>query len=149
MDQSSPTLADPCAAQYGALCWRLRGGRVEVLLITSREQGRWVIPKGWPIKGCAPHKSAAREAWEEAGVKGKAKPEKLGQYSYPKDLGSAGVLPCAVQVYTLAVEKVKKSFPEAAQRRRKWFTPEDAANRVAEPELREILSGFVPVDVKQ
>ncbi|MEN9850080.1 MAG: hypothetical protein RL128_243, partial [Pseudomonadota bacterium] len=56
--------------QYGALCWRMHRGKVEVLLITSRDTGRWVIPKGWPIDGLAPAQTAAREAWEEAGVEG-------------------------------------------------------------------------------
>ena len=56
------------AGQVAALCWRLRKGRAEVLLVTSRDTGRWVLPKGWPITGLSPQAAAAREAWEEAGV---------------------------------------------------------------------------------
>ena len=70
MDGADAT-ADPtidARTQYGALCWRMHRGKVEVLLITSRDTGRWVIPKGWPIDGLAPAQTAAREAWEEAGV---------------------------------------------------------------------------------
>ncbi|MGL4294307.1 MAG: NUDIX hydrolase, partial [Aestuariivirga sp.] len=58
------------ARQFAALPWRDAGHGIEVLLISSRGTGRWVIPKGWPIKGFAPHASAAREAFEEAGVGG-------------------------------------------------------------------------------
>ena len=57
--------------QYGVIPVReAADGRVEVLLITSRETRRWVVPKGWPIKGLKPHASAAREAFEEAGLIG-------------------------------------------------------------------------------
>lgn len=54
--------------QYGALCFRFgEDGAVEILLITSRDSGRWIIPKGWPMKKKEPHEAAAVEAWQEAG----------------------------------------------------------------------------------
>ena len=60
-------------AQFAALPWRRRADAgIEVLLITSRETRRWVIPKGWPIKGKSSAKSAAREAFEEADQKGES-----------------------------------------------------------------------------
>src|SRR5439155_1631186 len=55
--------------QYGALPYRLSAGsRPQFMLVTSRETRRWIIPKGSPKKGKSPHHSAAREAFEEAGV---------------------------------------------------------------------------------
>lgn len=43
----------PPRQPYAALCYRLKGktGALEVLLLTSRDTGRWVIPKGWPMEG--------------------------------------------------------------------------------------------------
>jgi len=132
--------------QYAALCWRpaLKGGAgVEVLLITSRDTGRWVIPKGWPIRDLNPEASAAREAWEEAGVEGEPDPHCLGLYSYDKGLGpERSPLPCVVAVYALKVRGLADRFPEKKQRRRKWFRPEKAARKVAEPELRALLSSL-------
>lgn len=131
--------------QYGALCWRHGGEGVEVLLITSRDTGRWVIPKGWPIETLTPEASAAREAWEEAGVEGAADPRCLGLYGYDKGIGVERLpLPCRVAVYPLQVETLATRFPEHKQRRRKWFSPEKAARKVAEPELQALLAGFVP-----
>jgi 8-oxo-dGTP pyrophosphatase MutT (NUDIX family) len=125
--------------QYGALCWRLHRGRVEVLLVTSRDTGRWVIPKGWPGKGLKPAASAAREAWEEAGVEGQMAEAPLGLYTYAKRRLPDPPLACAVTVFGLRVQRLAESFPERAERRRKWFRAEKAARKVAEPELRELL----------
>lgn len=129
--------------QYGAICWRRKADRVEVLLVTSRDTGRWVIPKGWPIAGLAPEASAAREAFEEAGVEGAADPHCIGLYSYEKGLGKGPgpqvYVPCVVAVYPLKVDRLLTRFPEAHQRRRKWFAAEKAATKVAEPELQLLL----------
>lgn len=122
--------------QFGALCWRMHRGRVEVLLITSRDTGRWVIPKGWPIAGKSPEASAAQEAWEEAGVTGEGGAAALGFYAYDKTRKSREALPCVVQVFPLRVESLAKRFPERSERRRRWFAAEKAAKLVAEPELR-------------
>lgn len=125
--------------QYGALCWRMHRGRVEVLLITSRDTGRWIIPKGWPIAGLAPAETAAREAWEEAGVEGDVAADGLGDFGYDKYLGPKHSVPCSVQVFGLRVAELKGKFPEKKERRRKWFAHEKAARKVAEPELRDLL----------
>ncbi|MDQ1849383.1 NUDIX hydrolase [Gemmobacter fulvus] len=143
---AAPLQGDELRTQYGALCWRAAGDGIEVLLITSRDTGRWVIPKGWPIKGLPPEASAAREAWEEAGVEGQADPHCIGLYSYDKGLGVAPgprvFVPCVVAVYPLHVEGLAQRFPEVKQRRRKWFAPRKAARKVAEPELRALLAGL-------
>lgn len=127
-------------SQYGALCWRMHRGRVEVLLITSRDTGRWVIPKGWPMEGRRPDEAAAQEAWEEAGVTGESGATALGLFSYDKARKSKEALPCVVTVYPLRVERLAARFPERAERRRRWFSADRAARLVAEPELRSMLA---------
>lgn len=130
--------------QYAALCWRDIGAGLEVLLITSRDTGRWVLPKGWPMPGLAPEMAAAQEAWEEAGVEGKVHPVGLGRYGYMKEMGDDRAIPCAVVVYSLQVSGLADRFPERAERRREWFTPDAAANLVRELELAGLIRGFVP-----
>lgn len=130
--------------QYGALCWRLGEDGVEVLLITSRDTGRWVIPKGWPMPGLSPEAAAAQEAWEEAGVQGLMNPLCIGRYGYHKCLSDSASVPCAVAVFGMRVESLAKSFPEMKERRRKWFPMAEAATLVAEPELATIIAQFIP-----
>jgi 8-oxo-dGTP pyrophosphatase MutT (NUDIX family) len=129
--------------QYAALPWR-RGadGKVEVLLITSRETRRWVIPKGWPIKGLSAAKSAAREAFEEAGVEGDAGKKKLGQYIYDKRLRSGRMQAVRVGVYGLLVNVERDDWPEKGQRDKLWTTPAQASSLVDEPELQVLLAAF-------
>ena len=44
--------------QFAALPYQIdRQGTVRILLVTSRETGRWIIPKGWPMKGKLPHEA--------------------------------------------------------------------------------------------
>ncbi len=129
--------------QFGALPYRIRDDKVEVLLITSRGTGRWIIPKGWPMDGETPAGAAATEAFEEAGAMGKLSHQVLGFYAYDK--GHAGEkLPCVVAVFPLKVKKLLKDFPEVGQRRRKWVSQKQAAQMVSEPELRQIIKAFDP-----
>lgn len=134
----------PTRVQYAALCYRLRRkrGAVEILLITSRDTGRWVIPKGWPMAGRAPHEAAAQEAWEEAGVKGQAGAEPIGHYMYKKGIAHGMKIDCKVQVYALEVEDLAKNFPEKGERQLEWVSPEEAARRVQEPGLKELVLAF-------
>ncbi|MGY5806370.1 NUDIX hydrolase [Rhizobium sp. LEGMi198b] len=128
------------AEQFGTICFRPRGdGMVEVLLITTRETGRWTIPKGWPIKGLKPHQVAEREAWEEAGIKGKVKKASFGYYSYLKTLVDGSVVPSIVEVHLLRTEQASEKFPERGQRLLEWMVPEEAAFRVQEPELKGLF----------
>ena len=135
---------DGTRMQYGALCWRLGETGAEVLLITSRDTGRWVIPKGWPMPGLSPEAAAAQEAWEEAGASGEMNPLCVGRYGYRKCLSLTSSVPCAVAVYGMRVDKLAKSFPEVKERRRKWFPLQEASTLVAEPELATIIAGFLP-----
>lgn len=130
--------------QYGALCWRRGETGIEVLLITSRDTGRWVIPKGWPMPGLSPEAAAAQEAWEEAGVSGAMNPLCIGRYGYQKCVTLNSTVPCAVAVYGLRVDKLAKTFPEMKERQRKWFPLDEAATLVAEPDLSMIISAFLP-----
>ncbi len=129
--------------QFGALCYRIREGKLQFLLITSRGTGRWIIPKGWPMDGETPAGAAATEAWEEAGATGKLSHHTLGFYAYDK--GHAGArLPCVVAVFPLKVKKLAKNYPEAGQRKRKWVGRKKAAAMVQEPELRAMIKAFNP-----
>jgi 8-oxo-dGTP pyrophosphatase MutT (NUDIX family) len=136
--QFSPATGDP-RSQVAALCWRMHRDRVEVLLITSRDTGRWVLPKGWPMDGRDAPGAAAQEAWEEAGVTGVVKPDVIGLFGYDKVIAPAATLPCMVSVFALRVAALARRFPERKERRRKWFSAEAAARKVAEPELRTLL----------
>ena len=129
--------------QFAALCWRMSEGKPQILLITSRETKRWIIPKGWPVEGMTPAEAAEAEAWEEAGVRGTVTPVCVGIYSYDKEM-ERGALPVAAAVFPIEVGKLAKRYPEVGARRRRWFTRRKAAERVAEPELRAIILGFDP-----
>lgn len=131
-------------SQFGALCYRVQNGKVQILLITSRGSGRWIIPKGWPMDGQTPAQSAAQEAWEEAGVVGKAVDLCLGLFSYRKILDDDDHLPCVVMVYPMKVKSLAKDYSEAGQRKRRWVTRKKAAQMVSEPELSRIIRDFEP-----
>ena len=136
------------AVQYAALCWRAGRKGAEVLLVTSRETGRWVVPKGWPIKSLTGSATAAREAWEEAGAKGEVAVEPLGFFLYDKvlhrDRKEPPVLPCRVAVFPLHVAELFGTYPEREQRKRKWFSPLAASRKVDEPDLRDLIARFAP-----
>lgn len=130
-------------SHFGALCIRERADDrgLEVLLITSRVSGRWVIPKGRPMRDRKPHQVVRREAWEEAGVRGVVRKIPCGLFPYLKTLPQGGVAPCLVQVHVLDVARMMPNFPEMEERRLQWFRPEDAAAAVKELELSAILLG--------
>jgi 8-oxo-dGTP pyrophosphatase MutT (NUDIX family) len=128
------------------LCYRTKKGEPEILLITARGSGRWIIPKGWPMDAMTPGECARQEAWEEAGVIGEVFDRALGLFSYQKMIGGAG-LPIVAMVYPVRVESLANDFPEAGQREREWFSPKKAAKQVEEPELARILKGFDPGDL--
>ena len=111
------------------------------MLVTSRSTGRWIIPKGWPIDGLAPHLSAAREAYEEAGVRGKAGAEPIGVFRHRKTLTGRVLY---ITVYPLAVTEQLDRWPERFQRQRRWFTPPEAAHAVTDRPLRRIVQSFRP-----
>lgn len=138
-------LAPPSDRQVAALCWRKARGVKEVLLVTSRDTGRWIVPKGWPVKGLSPAQSAAREAWEEAGVRAEAAALRpCGQFRYEKILKDGSGVLLRVQLFKVRLRQgdLADSFPEAGQRQRLWVRPKKAAQMVEEPELQDILRAF-------
>ncbi len=135
-------------SQFAALPFRVVDDKLQFLLVTSRRSKRWILPKGWPENGMTPARSAAKEAWEEAGVLGTAYDMCLGVYSYEKILPDSPDLPVIGLVYPLKVKTIKSNFPERKERRRKWLSPKQAAGRVDEPELKRILKTFDPKILK-
>ena len=126
--------------QYGALPYRVsHGSRAEFMLVTSRETRRWVIPKGWPKKGKSPHRLAAREAFEEAGVTGAIGRRSVGSFSYEKRLKNGGLIECEVRVFPLEVKRQSKQGPEMQERKIKWLSASKAAEKVKEPMLGKII----------
>jgi 8-oxo-dGTP pyrophosphatase MutT (NUDIX family) len=123
--------------QAAALAWRTRGGRLEVLLVTSAQGDHWVVPKGNIEPGEPPWAAARREALEEAGLVGRAGRAPLGSYRYTKR-----GLAREVDVFPLEVREVLDRWVERRLRRRKWVRLERAVERVREPGLKALLSGL-------
>ena len=136
------------AKQYAALPYTLDAGRVRVMLITSRETGRWIIPKGWPKRGVEPHRLAALEAFEEAGLRGKISEKPLGQFTYKKLMDDGSEVQCDVSVYPLLVESQASDWPEKEDRNCKWVKLSKAVNLVDDKGLAELLREFTPEDSK-
>lgn len=144
MNEDDGIPPDAPFAQVGALPYRVKNGMLEVLLITSRDTGRWVIPKGWGMKNRTDFEAAAIEALEEAGAKGVVGERPIGAYRYRKTLKPTGQALCQVTVYPMAVKRQLKKFKEQGQRRLQWFPAAEAATQVAEPELAALIAAFVP-----
>ncbi len=134
-------IEDSNSQQYAALPWRQAQG-FEVLLITSRETRRWVIPKGWPMEGHSGAESAAQEAYEEAGVRGKISAQAIGRYGYTKRIQGKGRKRFMVDVFALEVTEVLDLWLEAHQRTRQWLSPQEAAAHVNETELAALILSF-------
>ena len=127
--------------QYAALPFRYEHF-LEILLISSRETHRWVIPKGWPMKGRKPHATAAREALEEAGVVGRIAKKSIGSYQYVKRLKNGAPLLCTVEVFPMMVSRQRDRWREQDERTVRWFPAEEAAMAVEEPELQTLIDAF-------
>lgn len=123
--------------QSAVVPYRPAGDSVEVLLITSRGGKRWTIPKGVVERGMTAAASAAKEAYEEAGVRGDVGTSPLGSYEYEKWGGT-----CHVEVYPLHVREVLDPWPESHARRRRWLSVGEATAAVANDDLRRVLSAF-------
>ena len=137
------------ALQFAALPWRIgEGRRREVMLLTSRETRRWVIPKGWPMKGRKPAEVASQEAYEEAGLVGQVVAKRpLGSFHYEKRLAKKAIV-CEVQVFLFRVERQLDDWPEKDQRECQWFDAREAIALVEEGGLAEILDRFAGSQVR-
>ncbi|MEH1906293.1 MAG: NUDIX hydrolase [Nostoc sp.] len=126
--------------QSGVIPYRVNDGKIEILLITTRNFQDWVIPKGDIPNGMSPPDSAAKEAWEEAGVIGQVDANELGTYKYRK----RGKSYC-VKMYLLPVEMLSEDYPEANKRKRQWVEVSKAIRWVKFNSLKRILKGFFQV----
>lgn len=134
-----PVFRRPEFIQAAALCLREGKKGREVLLVSSLTSGRWILPKGWPMKNRTLAGAALQEAWEEAGVIGKADETPVGFFTYEKLRGGGIPVSCRVEVFNIAVADLARDYPERARRKRKWMSPEAAAAAVDEPELKTLL----------
>jgi 8-oxo-dGTP pyrophosphatase MutT (NUDIX family) len=121
------------------------GARAEIMLVTSRERRRWIIPKGWPQKGKTPRQSAASEAFEEAGVVGTIGNRSIGSFTYKKRLKTGVIVACEVRVFALEVQRQHEVWPEREQRSVKWLPARVAARRVQERQLQAIIRRWARV----
>jgi 8-oxo-dGTP pyrophosphatase MutT (NUDIX family) len=129
----------PVLQQAGVIPFRDSGTDLQVLLITSRGSGRWVIPKGGIEKGLTPAQAAAQEAYEEAGVKGSLSATPLGNFTYNKRLRHGAIIPANVEVYAMQVEQELKNWPERAQRRLKWLPIAEAIHLIDDKGIALLL----------
>lgn len=132
----------PAHIQAAALPWRMADTGPEILLVTSRHTGRWILPKGWPHAGESLDRSAEREAYEEAGIRGRVSGAEIGSYFYGKASSSGLIRRCEVFVFPLEHSATEKNWPEMSVRHRRWLKPKEAAKRVAEPALAELIAKF-------
>lgn len=127
--------------QVAALPVRLHAeGFVEVMLITSRESNRWIIPKDWASPELDPHEIAARTAGDEAGLIGTAGIGPIGHFTYDNRLSNGVVLPCRVAVHLFRVSGQLDRWPERGKREIDWLTSREAAKRVCNMSLQRLIA---------
>jgi 8-oxo-dGTP pyrophosphatase MutT (NUDIX family) len=130
------------ASRYQVAALPLRHGPdgvLQIMLITSRERHRWIIPKGWPMKGKADCEAASIEAYEEAGLQGTINESPLGSYDYIKINRRGEGEPITVQVYLMHVDKREETWPEKGQRVSLWYDLDEALIVLDEPGLAELI----------
>lgn len=131
------------AYQVAALPWRIEDdGSFLVMLITSRTNGKWMLPKGWPMAGKTDPQAALQEAHEEAGLEGMVSEEPLGSYHFIKIFDDGSTLPSQAVIYSLQVTKQRRRWKERGQRKRKWFSLSKAAGLAYEPDLARFLNNL-------
>jgi 8-oxo-dGTP pyrophosphatase MutT (NUDIX family) len=128
--------------QVAALPWRF-AERLEIMLVSSRETRRWIIPKGWPMAGRSAAAAAAIEALEEAGLLGEIAAQPFGHYAYEKNLSRGQSVLCRVDVFQLRVVRQREDWPEKEQRDTRWFSAEEAMSLVSDPGLAELIRQFI------
>lgn len=138
----APMVSRPARYQVAALCYRHAPEGLQILVITSLNTGRWILPKGWPKAGRDAGAIALEEAWEEAGIRplAGASPAKVGHYRYQKRLKGNVPVTTDVDVFAIAVTDLAEDYPESARRKRVWMSPAEAAQAVEEPGLKDLLA---------
>jgi 8-oxo-dGTP pyrophosphatase MutT (NUDIX family) len=140
-------ITNPTLHQAGVIAYHVLDGKVRVLLMTSRDTGRWIIPKGNIGAGSSPAKAAEEEAYEEAGIRGTISGSlPLGLYNYFKILASGERRPATVEVYLLRVTERLKKWPEKRQRRLAWVSLKKAVRLVQEPGVVQLLGRLTELE---
>lgn len=137
---SEPEGERPAHVQAAALCLRDRKAGREVLLVTSLTTKRWIVPKGWPMKGKTLAEAALTEAWEEAGVRGRVLPDPVAAFTYLKEFKNGETAPCRCELFLVDVREQRDDWPEAKRRTRRWVPLAEAATMVAEDDLRALFT---------
>ncbi|MBO6759109.1 MAG: NUDIX hydrolase [Roseibium sp.] len=132
----------PTRLQVAALCHRSASGEPDVLLVTSRDKGRWILPKGWPEPDLEAHETAALEAFEEAGVRGDVDQTMYGSFRSHKGMANGSKIPTRVLVYRIAFGEQVETFREKGQRQVVWMSVSRAIETADEPGLRRLLKRF-------
>ena len=120
--------------QAGAIPWRWGSSGIEVLLITSSQGSRWIVPKGWIEEGCTSKETARQETYEEAGVEGILSVAPIGSLDFKR-----GDRVLRVELFTLEVTDVYAHWPEDYRRQRVWLDPREAALTASEPGLARLI----------
>jgi ADP-ribose pyrophosphatase YjhB (NUDIX family) len=137
-------LAIKSVRQCGALPYRVADdGSVAVMLVTSRHGTRWLPPKGWPLWMKTRAATAEIEAYEEAGVRGRAQRPAFGVFEHRKRLRQGRHVVCKIDMYLLRVDQELDRWPEMVVRNRRWFSLEEAAEVVDNQQLRDLLQLLV------
>jgi len=126
-----------------AVCYRLRGGEPEFLLVRTRN-GHWTFPKGRVDQDATNADAAAREAYEEAGVRGSVDPVPFVCYRHckPRRLGSRR----QVILVDAHLCKVKSLGPPLEQSRYPtWFSVPEAKRRLQKSRSPEFATEVLSV----
>jgi len=121
-------------SQSAVIPYRLSKNGLEILLITSLKKKHWIVPKGYVEFNLTPFESAKKEAYEEAGILGSNETIEVGTFKLNKPVGT-----CLIKVFTMEVHEVLDDYPEKNDRKRKWFTPEEASGSIAIPEIGQMI----------
>ena len=121
-------------SQSAVIPYRLSKKGLEILLITSLKRKHWIVPKGYIEFNLTPFESAKKEAYEEAGILGSNETIEVGTFKLNKPVGT-----CLIKVFTMEVHEVLDDYPEKNDRKRKWFTPEEASGAIAIPEIGQMI----------
>jgi 8-oxo-dGTP pyrophosphatase MutT (NUDIX family) len=137
----SPPIADATSCtQVAALPWRQdANAKIRILMVTSRTNAKWMLPKGWPMEGKTDPEAALIETQEEAGVDGIVSDRAIGSYRFIKLFDDGTTLPAQALIYPVEVLKERKDWREKGQRTRKWLRPKSAAKLAFEPDLKRFL----------
>jgi 8-oxo-dGTP pyrophosphatase MutT (NUDIX family) len=133
----------PERLQYAALPWRREKSGLEIMLVSSRETKRWIIPKGWPMSGRSGGAAAAIEALEEAGLIGVVSEAPIGHYFYAKRFSAGAQQLCRVEVFSLRVVRQRDNWLEKGERVTRWFAAEEAITAISDPELGDLIAEFI------